>query len=353
MVKLKPGRTLSQSQVQGIVHLISSSVEGLSPQEVTVIDNRGGLLTRPTQGVSGELNNNQLELQRSFEKEIESRVVNILEPITGKDKIKARAFATLDFTRTEKTEEKYDPNGQVVRSEQKNQEKSTAGSLPSGVPGTTSNLPNKKSSAVASTGSTLQKQSEVVNYEVSKMVSRVISPLQELKRLSVAVVVDGSYGTVPGSKTKKYVPRTAEEMKRYEDLAKNAVGFSQERGDEVRVVNMPFEISPQEDYAEKDRDYWPIILSAARYAGPLIAFLLIFLFVLKPLTKQLLTPSLPQGQVASLALPQTVSEIENRLEAPKPKSAPKALTMGDDVRHWATENPDQAASLIKSWTEES
>ncbi|HMK64910.1 MAG TPA: flagellar basal-body MS-ring/collar protein FliF, partial [Thermodesulfobacteriota bacterium] len=103
MVKLKPGRTLAQSQVQGIVHLVSSSVEGLSPEEVTVIDNRGGMLTRPTQEGSANLNNNQLELQRSYEKEIESRVVNILEPITGRNKVRAKVFASLDFTKTEKT----------------------------------------------------------------------------------------------------------------------------------------------------------------------------------------------------------------------------------------------------------
>lgn len=352
MVKLKPGRTLAQNQVQGIVHLVSSSVEGLSPEEVTVIDNRGGMLTRPAQDGAGNLNNSQLELQRTYEKEIESRVVNILEPITGKNKVRAKVFAALDFTKMEKTEEKYDPNSQVVRSEQKNQEKST-GATPGGVPGTSSNLPNKKPAAIAGSGAAAQKQSEVTNYEISKVVSRVVSPGLEMKRVSVAVVVDGSYAAVQGSKTKKYTPRPADEMKRYEDLVKNAVGFSQERGDEVRVVNMPFETAPQEDLTEPSRDYWPILLSAARFAGPIIAFLLIFMFVLKPLTKQLLSAPVVVGrslaQISPQSLPQSVSEFEKRLEAP---NQPKAITMADDVRDWAKKNPDRAASLIKSWTEE-
>jgi flagellar M-ring protein FliF len=347
MVKLKSGRNLSPNQVQGVVHLIASSVEGLSPQEVTVIDHRGGMLTRSVQEGAVQLSNNQLELQRSYEKEIENRVVNILEPIAGKEKVKARASATLDFTRTEKTEEKYDPNGQVVRSEQKNQEKSVSG-LTGGVPGTSSNLPNKKPPLMASSAGNTQKLNEVTNYEISKVISRVISPSQELKKVSVAVVVDGTYAAAPGSKTKKYTPRTDEEMKYYEDLVKKAVGFSTERGDEVRVVNMPFDAGSVEELPEPQKDYWPILFSTARYVGPLLAFLLIFLFILKPLTRELLSSAGGQAKIPGLALPQTVAEIERRIDSPQRK----AITMEDDVRVWAKKNPDQAAHLIKGWAEE-
>ena len=347
MVKLKPGRSLSQNQVQGVVHLISSSVEGLTPQDVTVIDHRGGMLTRSIQEENNQLSNNQLELQRNYEKEIESRVVNILEPITGKEKVKARASATLDFTRTEKTEEKYDPNGQVVRSEQKNQEKSVSGQT-GGVPGTSSNLPNKKPPLATSSAGNTQKLSEVTNYEISKVISRVISPSQELKRISVAVVVDGNYVAGQGSKTKKYTPRTEEEMKYYEDLVKKAVGFSVERGDEVKVVNMPFDTGTLEDLPEPKRDYWPMLFSAARYAGPLVGFILIFLFILKPLTREFLSSSGGRSKTPDLALPQTVAEIEKRLDSPQRK----AITLEDDVRVWAKTNPDQAANLIKGWAEE-
>jgi len=351
MVKLKTGRSLTPNQVQGIVHLVSSSVEGLGPQEVTVIDNRGGMLTRPVQEDHVQLSNNQLELQRSYEKEIENSVIKILEPVVGKDKVRAKAFATLDFTRTEKTEEKFDPNSQVVRSEQKNNEKSVSPStMNSGVPGTPSNLPNKKPVPVASsTGGSTQKQSEVVNYEVSKVVSRVISPSQELKRLSMAIVVDGTYTLPQGSKVKKYTARTDEELKRFEELVKKAVGFSQDRGDEVRVVNMPFEVVSTEELPEAKRDYWPILLSAARYLGPILAFMLIFLFVFKPLTKELLATVVSQARSSqTLALPQAVPEIEKAKE----EAEVKAITMSDDVRNWAKSNPDQAASLIKGWTEE-
>jgi flagellar M-ring protein FliF len=309
------------------------------------------MLTRPVQEDHVQLSNNQLELQRSYEKEIENSVIKILEPVVGKDKVRAKAFATLDFTRTEKTEEKFDPNSQVVRSEQKNNEKSVSPStMNSGVPGTPSNLPNKKPVPVASsTGGSTQKQSEVVNYEVSKVVSRVISPSQELKRLSMAIVVDGTYTLPQGSKVKKYTARTDEELKRFEELVKKAVGFSQDRGDEVRVVNMPFEVVSTEELPEAKRDYWPILLSAARYLGPILAFMLIFLFVFKPLTKELLATVVSQARSSqTLALPQAVPEIEKAKE----EAEVKAITMSDDVRNWAKSNPDQAASLIKGWTEE-
>ncbi|OGP50549.1 MAG: flagellar M-ring protein FliF [Deltaproteobacteria bacterium RBG_13_43_22] len=347
MVKLKAGRALTQNQVQGIVHLVSSSVEGLSLQDVTIIDNQGGMLTRPVQNGTALLSNNQLELQRNYEKEIEARVVNILEPVVGKEKVKAKVFAELDFTQTEKTEEKYDPNGQVVRSEQKNQEKSVAGGT-GGIPGTTSNLPNKKAPPVHSSGGVTQKLNETVNYEISKVVSRVISPSQELKRISVAVVVDGTYAVQQGSKAKKYTARPEEEIKRYEDLVKKAIGFSVDRGDQVRVVNMPFEVVSHEDLPESGKDYWTLFLSAARYAAPLVAFILILLFILKPLTREFLSIPISGSKNPALTLPQTVSEIERRIESPQRK----ALTMEDDVRVWAKKNPDQAAHLIKGWTEE-
>jgi flagellar M-ring protein FliF len=201
---------------------------------------------------------------------------------------------------------------------------------------------------MASSAGNTQKVSEVTNYEVSKVVSRVISPSQELKRISVAVVVDGTYTAAQGSKAKKYTGRTEEEMKYYEDLVKKAVGFSSDRGDEVRVVNMPFDAGLQEELPDAKRDYWPILLSTARYAGPLLAFLLIFIFILKPLTRELLSSPMGSSKIPSLALPQTVAEIEKRIESPQRK----AITMEEDVRVWAKKNPDQAAHLIKGWAEE-
>ncbi len=342
LVKLRTGRTLAQSQVQGVVHLVSSSVEGLNPKDVTIIDSRGEMLTRPVDDVVG-LSSSQLEYQRNYETDIESRVIGILEPVAGKDKVKAKVAAAIDFTRSERTEERFDPDGQVVRSEQKNIEKSTSAGT-GGVPGVASNIPGKTATQVASSQVQSQKQNETVNYEVSKVTSHVISSSGDIKRLSVAVLVDGTYTAQQGSKEKKYTPRSEEEKRHYEDLVKKAIGFTAERGDEVRVVNMPFEVIPQEELPETPKEYLPVIITGAKYLAPLLAAVLFFLFVLRPLMKGLSAPQAVR-QIPELPLPQTVAEIERAMQS-------KAIPMKGDVIEWAKKNPQQAANLIRGWIEE-
>lgn len=344
LVKLRGGRTLAQSQVQGIVHLVSSSVEGLNPKDVTVIDSRGEMLTSPTDDIAG-LSSSQLEYQRGFEKDIESRVIGILEPLAGKNRVRARVTASLDFTKIEKTEERFDPDGQVVRSEQKSLEKNTAGGT-GGVPGVASNLPGKTGAQTApsQSQSQSQRQQETINYEISRVTSRVINAPGEVKRLSVAVIVDGSYAAEQGSAEKKYVPRSEEDLKRYQDLVRNAIGYTADRGDEVQVVNMQFEGIPHEEFASHEREYLPLILMAARYVVPLVAVLFFIFMVLKPLLKTL--SSRPEaGQSPQLALPRTVAEIEQAMDQ-------KALPKNQEVIEWARKNPEQAAGLVKGWIEE-
>ncbi|HEC97902.1 MAG TPA: flagellar M-ring protein FliF, partial [Nitrospirae bacterium] len=126
LLKLHPGETLSRSQVQGIVHLVAGSVESLTPNNITIVDNRGNILTtRENEGL--QLNNTQHDYQKGLERDIEKRIISIIEPVVGKDKVKAKASVSIDFTRTEETQETYDPDGQVVRSQQKLTEQKTGG----------------------------------------------------------------------------------------------------------------------------------------------------------------------------------------------------------------------------------
>lgn len=341
LLKLRPGRTLAQSQVQGIVHLVSSSIEGLNPKDVTVIDNRGEMLTRPVDDMAG-LSSSQLEYQRSYEKDIESRVIGILEPVVGKGKVKAKITASMDFTKSEKTEEKYDPDGQVVRSEQKSLEKSNSGSG-GGVPGVASNLPGKTGAQSSSSQSQAQKQHETINYEISKVTSHVINSSGDIKKLSVAVILDGTYAALEGAKEKKYTPRSEEDLKHYEELVKKAIGFTAERGDEVRIVNMPFEGMQPEEIPAAPKEYMPVVISAAKYVVPLAALILFFFLVLRPLIKTVSVPQASQ-RLSELPLPRTVAEIEKAMET-------KEISMQTDVADWAKKNPDQAANLVKGWLE--
>ncbi len=343
LVKLRAGRTLTQGQIQGIVHLVSSSIESLNPKDVTVVDSRGDMLTRPSGNDVAGLSSSQLEYQHNFEKDLESRVLAILEPVVGKSKIRAKVAAALDFTKVEKTEEKFDPDGQVIRSEQKSVEKSTAAGS-GGVPGVASNLPGRQAAQAGGGQAGSQKQNETTNYEISKVTSHTVNASGDVKKLSIAVLVDGTYAEPEGGKEKKYAPRSEEDLKKYEDLVKKAIGFTASRGDEVRVANIPFESVPQEDLGQASKSFMPYILTAARYVVPILALLLFFLFVVKPLMGTVTTIAAPRS-AGELPLPRTVAEIERSM-------TPGALPMPNDVIEWAKKKPDQAASLVKTWIEE-
>lgn len=345
MVKLRPGRKLSNSQIQGIVHLVSSSVEGLNYKDVSIIDQSGEMLTQENNSVLA-LTKDQLEYQRRYEKDLENSIISILDPVVGKGKVKAKVNATLDFTKVEKTEERFDPDSQVVRSEQKNIEKSFTGST-GGVPGVASNLPNKQTTQLSSNHGQSEKKNETVNYEISKITSHIINIPGEVKRVTAAVLVDGIYTAQQGSNEKKYTPRSEEELKQLEEMVKKAIGFNQERGDEVKVVNMQFETVPQEELPPVKTEIMPIVVNISKYLAPVIALIILALFVIRPLLKSLAVTSATQKTLpgVNISLPQTVNEIEKRMElSQKP--------LGENVIEWAKKNPKEASNLIKNWIEE-
>ncbi|RJP55250.1 MAG: flagellar M-ring protein FliF [Deltaproteobacteria bacterium] len=341
LVKLRQGRRLSQGQVQGMVHLVSSSVNGLNPKDVAIVDSHGEMLTSGTGETIG-MTNDQLDYQRNYEKDMENRITGILQPVVGKGHVKAKVTAVIDFTKIEKTEEKFDPDSQVVRSEQKNVEKSITGII-GGVPGISSNLPGKTAPQMGSQQGQMEKKNEAINYEISKVTSRIINSSGEVKRLSAVVLIDGTYIPQQGSKEKKYTSRSEEDIKQFEEMVKKSIGFLPDRGDEVRVVNMPFEVAPQEDLLEPKTEIIPIIITVTKYIVPLLAVVLLFLFVVRPLVKAL--TGVPLAQQPSLQLPQTTAEIEKRLEVP---AKPAKI----QVIEWAKKNPKDATNLIKNWIEE-
>ncbi len=244
-----------------------------------MVNNNGDMLTSVVDENFAE-SGGQFEYQRNYERDVEAKVISMLEPVVGKGKVKVRVAASFDFTKTEKTEEKYDPDSQVARSEQRSTEKSTGGTS-GGVPGVASNLPGRQQTAAALPGTPAvsEKKSETINYELTKTVSHVVSPTGEIKKLSAVVLVDGTYAAVQGSTEKKYAPRTEDEVRQFEDMVKKAVGFSADRGDEVKVVNLPFEVVPQEEMeeAQAPSQVMPTVMTASKYVVPLIGVVLLFL----------------------------------------------------------------------------
>ena len=251
VTRLRAGWDLEPAQVRGIVHLVASSVEGLDVAQVTLVDNRGRLLApQPDMDLGGNGPGPSLGASRRVEKELEGQIESILGRTVGLGRVVAKVSAELDWTQTEKTEELFDPDSQVARSTQRDSETASDSSGEGGVAGIVANSPDVAPAAGATpSGSSSERVSETVNYEISKVVSRHVLPTGRIQRLSVAVLVDGKPVT-PGADAEggesepeggaPFTPWSASELEEFEELAKRAVGFSSERGDEISVINAPF-----------------------------------------------------------------------------------------------------------------
>jgi flagellar M-ring protein FliF len=342
-ITLQNGRTLSRNEIQGIVHLVSSSVEDLDAGSITVVDNKGELLTRPSSDSMLSLSGSQMEYQQAFETNTMTKILSMLEPVVGKGKIQAKVSAAFNFTRSEKTEEKYDPDGVVVRSEQKSTEKSSTG-FSGGVPGVSTNSAGGSSSG-GSTGLS-QKQDEMINYETSKTITRVINSPVALERLTVALVIDGILASQKETveNADQYDVRSDEDIKYYEDIVKKTIGFTEDRGDEISLSVMPFKKPEVIEVGEVKKDYLPLILTILKYFVPIVIALMFFLLIVKPLMNSL-------SKVPARRMTRAIAGEEGLtgLEAP---SAPKELTLQEQVVDWAGSNSGQAAGMIKGWVEE-
>ncbi|HSW63287.1 MAG TPA: flagellar basal-body MS-ring/collar protein FliF [Dissulfurispiraceae bacterium] len=335
VLKLRPGRTLSRAQVGGVVHLVSSSVEGLSPNRISVIDSLGALLSKPTETESVS-DAKQLEYQKSVDQEYQQKIQSMLESVVGKNKAIVRVSTKLDFTKVERTEEKFDPDTTAVRSEQRSQEKS-GGTTTAGIPGVLSNQPGSQPGGGAAGAGGSQKQNENVQYEVSRSVSKIVQPRGELKSISVAVLVDGTYKK-EGEKN-VFVARTDADMKKYNDLVRAVIGFNKDRGDLVIIENVPFEATVEEIKAETD--WTKIVYTVLRYLVPIIAVLLLVFFVLKPLVEIMKRPV----RVVS-------PEMAGFSQAAAAPEMPAEDVLKDRVREAVKHDPKKAASVVKDWMAE-
>ncbi len=355
-LKLKPGVKLHPKQVKGITYLIAGAVEGLSADNVTIMDTKGRVLSSPRdEGQAVGLSSTQMEMQQNIERSLENSIQTMLEKVLGKDKVIARINATLNFQQVQKTEELYDPNITAVRSEQTSKEKSSGQSgSPSGIPGVASNVPGAGGGAtVTGNSKNFQRQNETINYEINKVTRHVVEPVGAIKRLSVAVLVDGTYKLEEGSDEQTYVPRTAEEMSKYETLIKGIVGFDEERGDRVHVENIPMDTGLDESWFEGGETgglISPMMIVVIRYLLIALFGVLFLLFFIKPLMKMLTESAGAGGQ----AYPATVAELESAFSgtALSGLSDAKKHEMKDEVRKLLKENPALATSIVRKWIQE-
>ncbi len=303
VLKMKPGTILRDSEVQGIVHLVASSIEGMDPDQVTLLDSRGKILSRNSPSdATGRMTSTMMETQRSYERNLEDRLQSLLDRAVGEGKSVARVNATLDFKQEERYEEKYDPDSTAVRSEQRSELKDSAPSpAASGIPGVQSNLVKPAPTTTTVNGATKSKSDETLNYEVSHSTAKIIVPVGTLTKLSVAILVDGKYVTPPPGKDgkpgkPKYVPLTPDEMQKLDALVKSAVGFSADRGDQVTVENIPFQ-DTEDDMPLPAPKVWekPIFMDLVKNGLLGLGFLALMLIVVRPLVKSLMETGRKQG----------------------------------------------------------
>src|SRR5574337_417766 len=348
VLNLRPGARLTPEQVRGIVHLVSSSVEGLNADRVTVIDTSGKLIARPADKGSNSGSTGQFEAQEAVETELERRIRTMLEEILGPNKATVRVAAQMDFTIVERTEERFDPRG-VIKSEQRTTEtQHSSTTTPSAVAGVAANVPDQ--STAKST-----KEAETVQYDVSKVLERKVFAPGQLKRVSVAVMVDGSYKTVADAKggdRKEYVPRKSEEIEKIKVAVKNAVGFNASRGDEVEVVEFPFDTSAMDkeralmDEAERKAFWYSLVKQALTVVGVLLALI----FVLRPLIRLLKERRPPAFDAPGrLSIPQpSAAAIDSGPPAPVLDVASDD-PLREGLMELARNNPNVVAQLVRAW----
>jgi flagellar M-ring protein FliF len=351
MVKLHPGRTLSQSQIQGIVHLVSSSVQGIPPGNVVLIDPRGNLLSG-NKAISDDvmLTASNYQHQRKVENEMEQRIALMLEEALGTGKVIARVNTNMDFDKVVKTEELYDPDSQVVRSEQTTTESSVGTAPPGGVPGVESLLPGEEDTLEPTQGKapTRTSEKETLNFEINKVIKQTSQTTGKIKRLSVSVMVDGTVSGTPP----QYQPRTKEEMAKYLELVKTSVGFDEKRGDQIQLENIRFDKSMQlQQKEEMAVDRW--IEQGYEVAKLVLGaiFVLWFLYkVLLPLVRWVTTSvEVVPGQLGAPTPEQLEAmEEEMRLARQSQENVEIRKSVGDFV----DTDPKYAAAIVRKWMRE-
>jgi flagellar M-ring protein FliF len=327
-VQLKAGRRLEQEQVQAIVNLVASSVPDLHSNQVTVIDQQGHLLTAPQGNDDSSLREERFQVVQRMEDDYEQRIESIVTPIVGVGRVRAQVVAQVDTATTEQATEDYKPGSQIVRSEQQSQSTSRDGAQSGGVPGALSNQPPpsgvaqapppNKAPAAAATPAAGQAAAQATadtgasassapdntstqstrNYEINRTVAYTKQPAGQLKRITVAVVVDDMPVVGKDGKPAKGRPLTDPELAHITTLVKDAVGFDQARGDSVNVVNASFrtDAPPVETELEKV-PMWetPLFRDMAKLGVGLIALLVLALAVLRPMIKALMPSAQSRG----------------------------------------------------------
>lgn len=364
-VTLKPGRSLSQDKVRGIMNLVAGGVPDLDPRDVVVVDQSGALLSNGAEDDSLLRSQRDLQLVRTIEGNLYDKVSNILSRWAGADRFTAEVNAEVDFTRAESTQEQYNPDLSVVRSEQQTEEQDIGQSpVVGGIPGTLSNQPPEFGEAPQGDAVEEERRSTRVsstrNFEVDRTIRHTQQQVGQVQRLSVAVVVDYRPVTDAESGEVTNVPWEQEELDALTEAVKSAVGFREDRGDTVSVVNRPFyrpetaEVTPTPFYEEA----WFSDVIKQSLGG--IAIIVVILGLLRPLYKNLSQAGELVREQQSLAIADMTQLREAAMQEAVP-GLPTPISLDPDdtsaakmetVRNLINEDPERVAQVVKHWVGE-
>lgn len=374
MLKLRAGGELDKKQIKGITNLVAGSVEGLKAENVSIVDTFGNLLTpKEEEGDMLGVEATQIQYQHEVERSYIQRIEQMLSKVLGPGKVVARVTADLDFSSNEREEESFDPSGQVIRSERSVQEGTAGGAQRGGVPGVVSNLTNDPNLLSAPEGGTEggSRKESVKNYEVSRAVVKSSSPRGKLTRLSVAVLVDGTYeaaaaageaaAAAAAAPQKVFKALAPEVLTQIESLVRSAVGFDSVRGDTMTVENIPFYSQDGEIAQALDQKVQQdFIFNLVSYGGTCLFVLLFFFVVVKPMMKLVTAPTDAELDLERL-LPTGLVELERELEQERAKVKAEIPNIEPTIdieqleeliaenSRIVKDNPTQAALLIRYW----
>jgi flagellar M-ring protein FliF len=353
VLKLKDGeKKLEKSQIEGIVNLVALSVEGLTKDKITISATDGTILYSPKGGESLEgMSSTQMETKLTTESGLERRIEEMLSPLYGPGRVIAKVNADLDFSKKTIRKEVYDPQSAVIRSEQRSEEsQSGKANLSQGSPD-----PNFRGDGLGGALSNQQgsRETRATNYEINKEEYNIISPVGELRRLSVAVIVDGAY--VKGADGQfAFTPRAQDELDRVKQLVSSAVGVDAGRGDTIEVSSLSFggpEVEPAPNLLQIILEY------TQRLGKPFLNGLLIFLFlvmVVRPVVMALIRPKTEVAGVEGIAgLPEGEGRLAIEEAEEQQEMSLDQLRKIEDIRAHAIQlsetNMDGAMAIIKGW----
>ncbi len=370
MLTLRGGRSLDRDQVAGIVHLVSASVPELQPKAVSVLDHTGALLSNNNDGSNG-LDSQQLQHKQQIEANFNKRIYELLEPVVGRENLRATVTADVDFSQVESTAEEYKPNQGAnaqasVRSQQTQESLNASPQLPTGVPGAATNQPPVPATApINGQAAPLQtaqgagggansssRREAVTNYELDKTVRVTRNATGVVRRLNAAVVINHRTSTdAKGKTTTQALP--ADELEKLTELVREAVGFNQERGDSIKLVSAPFMADKS---APADVPLWrePWLQDLLRGAAVPLALVLVALIAVFGLVRPALRAALPPKPEEKDEAAKLDAMVDDTHELPGPGGLPalEAPLSNDKLeraRILAKENPVAVANIMRDW----